>query len=207
MYFYGVLRKMFEEFDMNRQPFQAGSGGLSSDLLEDEDAAEKENGFVVIADFNPGIILYFLLNELLFLARGELTAIRNIDRLLQFINQTGDKNEHIRIDTIGKSIESLKQKVEKILDEQTPDIGCNENGFYSFRQILNHLIHGNTGIFCRQYAQSSHQQIVRNIIRIFYLGARLRLSSTDDLPLATIKHNGTSHELAANYLANKDHYN
>jgi len=201
---YRLLRKMLEEFEFEHTMFPFNMNKMLSYSIENEDDI---NGFTLIADCFPGCLLFFLLKELSLMAEGDTTAILNIDQLLEVIFQTVTDNTPI--DTVKKSCVSLKQQIETVLDEKTPDTDCNADDFNTVRQLLKHLLDGNMTMFCRQYEENSPQLISEYIEKIFLpfeirqqtanlFSTKIRPDDFDYIP---------SNELATRYLTDKNHNN
>ena len=203
-YAYILLKKMIEKFDH-----------LEIDrslrfLLENQDD-EEVNGLLSIADCFPGSLLFLLYKELLLMSEGEQNAIRNVEQIIHTIYQKGVNNENFLIDAKSKFCLSPKQKIEKLIATQTPDIESNEDGDFVVRQIIKHLLDGNISMFCHQYTQSSPEAISDYLEKIFPACKKINKQHTIYLRSDEIyrnEYNNISYdELMAMYMTNKNLHN
>ena len=205
---YIFLRQMMEEFKIDYEFSPKGIKALPSCMIEND---EGVNGFTLMADSFPGSIAFFFLKELLLLAKGELSAIQNIEQLLEIVYQKGTDNAHIRIDTVNTScLSQLKQKADNYLDAKKPGIDCNENDLNTVRQIICHILNRNISRFCKQYEDLTPHMISKCFEKIFlpvekHRQRRAKRLSNDFLP--AVFDSIPSNELATRYLNDKNHNN
>ena len=201
---YLLLKKMIEMFD------NLGKGSLRL-LLENNEDEVAVNGLLSIADCFPSSLLFLLYQEIILIAEGEHQSILNCEQLLQFIYETGENNSRFRVNSENKLCFSLKQKIEKIVDEQIPCVACNDNNLFTVNQILKHLMDGNISMFCQLYTQISPTMISEYFEKLFPACKKSPKQQTVFLDLTSIHKNEAndldSSKLAVNYIANKNHNN
>jgi hypothetical protein len=200
---YSLIKKMIEKYD------NMETGASIRSLFEPQD--EEVNGLLNIADCFPGSLLFLLFNEMLSMAEGKESAIHNIEQIIQSIYQHGTDNVNFKVDAKNKFCMTPKQKIEKCLAQQIPDIESVGNGDCIENQIIRHLLDGNTGMFCQLYAQSSSDAISAYLEKIFPAGKKRKKQHAFYLGADEIYrdeyNNISSNELSAKFMTNKNLHN
>ena len=201
---YLLIKKMVEKYD-NLETER--SLRFQLDHLNEEEV----NGLLSIADCFPVSLFFLLFNELILMAEGKENAINNIEQIIQMIYQNGTNNTDFKIDVKSKCCVAPKQKIELLLEQQTPDIGFDGNDDCIERQIIRHLLNGNINMFCQLFAQSSSESISDYLEKIFPAGKKRKKQHAFYLGANEIYRNehGTisSNELSAKFMTNKNLHN
>ena len=172
---------------------------------------EEVNGLLCIADCFPESLFLLLFNELIFMAKGKENAINNIEQIIQMIYQNGTNNTDFKFDVNSKCCMATKQKLDKLLKQQTPGIESDENNDCIERQIIMHLLNGNTIMFCKLFTQSSTEAISDYLEKLFPTGKKRKKHHAFYLGANEIYRNEhstiSSNKLSEKFMANKNLHN
>ena len=201
---YKLIKKMIKSFDIleidNSQRYAT-----------DNQNEDETNGLLSIADCFPGSLSLLLFNELILMAEGKEDAINNIEQIIQMIYRNGTNNTNFQMDVKSKCCMLSKQKLYKLLQQQIPNIDSGENDDCIERQIMKHLLDGNTNMFCQLYAQSSSEAISEYLEKIFPGVKKRKKQHAFYLGASEIYRNEhnyiSSSELSAKFMTNKNLHN